>query len=391
MKKYIAFISISLFCTTIFSQTSIENVLLEIEKNNTSLQALRKSVDAEKLGNKTGIYLQNPEIGFAYLWGSPVELGTRANLSISQSFDFPTVYKHKKQIANSKNEQIELEYQKQLKNIQLQTRLLCFDIVYINALENELSKRLIHAQSIANSYKAKFTIGETNILEYNKAQLNLLNTTTEIESIDIERTAALAELSRLNGGILINFTDSQIINTELNDNFEDWYAEAKQSNPLLKWLKQEIEISQQQIKLSKAMKLPKFQAGYMSEGLVDDKFQGITLGLSIPLRENKNTVKYANAQAEALKSIEFDEKMQFYNKLKAFHAKAIAVQNTANNYRQNLKSFDNSALLKKALESGQISLIDYMQELSIYYESINKLLELERELNKTIAELCQFE
>ncbi|MBK6964392.1 MAG: hypothetical protein IPH20_10765 [Bacteroidales bacterium] len=43
-----------------------------IERNNTTLSALRKSVEAEKLGNRTGIYLQNPEAGFNYLWGVPM-------------------------------------------------------------------------------------------------------------------------------------------------------------------------------------------------------------------------------------------------------------------------------------------------------------------------------
>jgi len=82
--------------------------------------------------------------------------------------------------------------------------------------------------------------------------------------------------------------------------------------------------------------------------------------------------------------------MQFYNQLKALHTKAIGLQNSANDYRLKLLSFDNSEFLKKALDKGEIGLIDYILELSIYYESVNKLLELERGLNKTLAELNQY-
>ena len=76
--------------------------------------------------------------------------------------------------------------------------------------------------------------------------------------------------------------------------------------------------------------------------------------------------------------------------MKALHTKAISLQNSVNNYRSNLHSFDNSDLLIIALDKGEISLIDYILELSIYYESVNQLLESEKELNKTLAELNQY-
>ena len=217
--------------------------------------------EADKLGNKTGIYINNPEVEFNYVWGNPSELGNRTDFSIKQSFDFPTVYGHKKQIANIKNEQAELEYQKQRKSLLLETRVICYNLIYYNALKLELSNRLNHAESIANSYKAKFDAGETNILEYNKAQLNLLNLSKEVESLDIERKALLGELNRLNAGIPIEFPASEFQTVTVSADFEQWYLQAEQSNPLLNWLKKEIEITEKQVSLSKAMSLPKLQAG----------------------------------------------------------------------------------------------------------------------------------
>jgi len=66
------------------------------------------------------------------------------------------------------------------------------------------------------------------------------------------------------------------------------------------------------------------------------------------------------------------------------------LQKSANDYKSKLEAFNNSELLRKALDKGEISLINYMLELSIYYESVNKLLELERDMNKAIAELNQY-
>ena len=387
----IVVISAIVFSSNLLSQSNIESVLIEIEKNNTSLSAIRIRAEAEKIGNKTGIYLQNPELGFNYLWGKPSVMGTRTDVNITQSFDFPTAYRYKNQISDIRNEQIDLEYLKQRRTLLLQTRYVCYDLIYINALKSELSKRMSHAQSIAKSYESKLKIGETNILEYNKAQLNLLNIRKELESIEIERTAHLSELTRFNGGIFIGFTDTIFQLQVIPVDFEQWYVMAENNNLMLNWLKQEIVVYQKQEKLNRALSLPKLQAGYMSEKIVGEQFQGVTVGLTIPLWENKNTVKYAKANSMAVESMVTDNRLQFYNQLKTLHTKAVGLQNSLNDYRLNLLLFDNSELLEKALDKGEITLIDYILDLSIYYKSVDKLLQLERDMNKTLAELNQYE
>ena len=385
-----ALISILILSSSIYSQSNVDSVLIEIEKNNTTLSALQKRAEADKIGNKTGIYLQNPEVGLNYLWGDPSSIGNRIDFSIKQTFDFPTAYRYRYQISRIQNEQVELEYQKARRVLLLEIRLICNDLIYTNALLSELYKRFNHAESISSSYKAKFDIGETNILEYNKAQLNLLNIRKDLESQKIKRDALLGELARLNGGIFINFTDSIFQEPELSTDFEQWYIQAEQSNPLLNWLTKEIEISQKQVNLKRALSFPKLQAGYMSENIVGQEFQGLIVGLSIPLWENKNTVKYSKANTIALENITTDNKMQLYNQLKILHKKATALQNNVNDYRAQLQTFNNSELLIKALNKGEITLIGYFLELSIYYESVNKLLELERDMNKAVVVLNQY-
>lgn len=389
-KQTIIIISILALSANLWAQNTIDKILDEIEQNNTTLIALRKSVDADKIGNKTGIYLSNPEVEFAYLWGSPTVIGNRTNVSIKQSFDFPTAYKFKNKISDIKNEQAELEYIKQQKDLFLQTKNICFDLIYTNALNAEFLKRLNHAESIANAYHAKLDMGEANILEYNKAQLNLLNLQNKLESLEIERIVFLSQLKGLNGGLSIDFTTAAFEQLELAPDFEQWYSTAEKSNPILNWLKQELALNQTQEQLNKAQALPKFQAGYMSEALSTEQFRGVVVGLTLPLWENKNKVKYAQAQTLALESIEADRKLQFYIHLNTLHTKVYSLQKNLEEYRSLLLAFDSSELLMKALDQGEISLIDYMLELSIYYESVNTLLEMERDLNKTYAELNQF-
>lgn len=391
MKLILAIINMLAFVGALMASDDMDKVLLEIEKNNTTLAALRKGADAEKIANKTDIWLPNPEVEFNYLWGSPSVIGDRKDFSISQSFDFPTAYRYKNQISDLKNEQAELEYQKQRLAVLKEAIEVCYDLIHVNALLSERLERLDHAKSIEQSFSARFEKGDINILEYNNAQLNLLNVRRETETLEIERTALLSMLSSLNGGRRIDFSLSSYPVLEIPADFDQWYTVAEQKNPTFSWLKKEVEISQKQADLSKAISLPKLQTGYMSESVVGEQFKGVTLGMSIPLWENKNKVKYAKANAMAMESAASDHKLQFYNHLKSIHAKAVALQENVKAYRSALGNVDNSAFAKKALDLGEISIIDYMIQLSMYYESVDSLLEMEKELNKVYSELIQYQ
>ncbi|MCK9207564.1 MAG: TolC family protein [Salinivirgaceae bacterium] len=391
MKKYIRIWGFLFFLPiSLMAQQSVENVLTQIEKNNTALAALRKNADAEKIGNKTGMYLQNPEMEFNYLWGNPSVIGNRTDLNITQTFDFPTAYSYKNQISKLKNDQVELEFQKQKRDLTLQARNLCTDLIYTHALKSETLKRKEQARWMADAYKRRLEMGDATQMEYNTAQRNLLNSSKELEGLEIEYMALQSELTRLNGGVYISFPDSIFPILDVPSDFEQWYALAEQNNPMLTWIKQELAISQKQEKLNRAMSLPKVQTGYMSEKVVGQNFQGITVGLSLPLWENKNQVKFAKAKTLALESIASDNKLQFYTQLKALHGKVVSLQKNVNEYRSNLASFDNSGLVKKAWDKGEISLTDYLLELSLTYESTLKLLEMERNLFKAQAELINY-
>ncbi len=391
MKHIIMLLStIILIGSNMYSQ-EIDKIITEVEKNNTTLIALRKIADADLIGNKTGLYLKNPEFAFNYLWGSPESIGNRKDISFLQSFDFPSAYAYRNQISEYQNVQVELEYQKQHKSIIMQIRLVCNSLIYHNALKLELDKRVANAQNIANSYKSKYDLGGVSIIDYNKAQINLLNIIKDAESNEISINALLSELKSLNGGINIEFIESGFPLQPLTKDFEQWYIQAEQNNPVLLWLKQEVLISQKNEKLNTAMGLPKFEAGYMSEDIVGQQFQGITIGLSIPLLENKNAVKYAKAKTIAMQSAETDTRILFYNNLKTLHTKTVSLQKSLNDYHANLQLYTNTGLLQKALDKGELSLAEYFYELTIYYESFNKLLELEMTLNETIIELNKFQ
>jgi hypothetical protein len=90
------------------------------------------------------------------------------------------------------------------------------------------------------------------VLEYNKIQLNLTSVLGELSRVEVERNALLSQLRRLNGGVDIALDEDQFVQAQLPLNFNDWYAEAEQKNPVLAYIKQEIEVGKSQVSLSKA-------------------------------------------------------------------------------------------------------------------------------------------
>jgi len=377
--------------TALRAQTGIDEILTAIEQNNTTLKALRETAGSEKLGNKTDIYPADPEIGFNYLWGSPSAIGTRKDFSVSQEFDFATLSGLKSKMAMRKNGMVDRQYMADRMSLLLEAKQYCIDIIYYNALLHELSVRHGHAKSIADARKRLLDSGGGNVLEYNKARLNLTTVEGETAKVTAERNAVEAQLARLNGGIGITLTATTYDPVQAPADFDSWYRMAETSNPVLEYAREEVEMSKRQLSLTKAMSLPVLSAGYMSEKTAGEHFQGITVGVSVPLWSNKNRVRRAKSAVRAVEARRADAKMQLYSSMKILYRRIHDLKSAADIYRASLKSANSSELLKKALDAGEISLPDYLQEIGMYYDVMSKALDAEREYQKACAELYAIE
>ena len=107
--------------------------------------------------------------------------------------------------------------------------------------------------------------------------------------------------------------------------------------------------------------------------------------------ENKNRVKQAKAAVRAAESRQKDSKQQFYSQIQILYNRAFGLKLTADNYRKSLINVNNTDLLKRALDAGEISLLEYMVEIGLYYDTVNQALEAERDYQKAFAELSAVE
>jgi outer membrane protein TolC len=387
MKKIIVSLAMMMSALLVVAQDEVSGILSSVEQNNTTLKALRKSGEASKLENLTGLNLPDPEVEVGYLWGSPSAIGNRTDISVSQSFDFPTLSGLKRKVAKGQNSLIDLQYDEARISVLLEAKLLCIDIIYYNAVLKTLDERVENARAMEVAKKKSLDNGDCNQLDYNNVALALASLESEVLRVKSERQALLDNLIRLNGSVDISLTQSDFGTINLPSSFDEWYAEASKNNPTLAYARRDIQESNQQLSLSKSMGLPSFSVGYMSEKVVGEHYQGVTVGVSIPLWNNRNRVKQAKAAISAAEMKEQDVSQSLYASLKAQYGRVRSLSELADRYNGIIASSDQLRLLKVALDAGQISVLNYFTEVRLFYNTVDEALAAQRDCHKAYAEM----
>ena len=160
---------------------------------------------------------------------------------------------------------------------------------------------------------------------------------------------------------------------------------------MLAYVRQEIEVSRKELSLSRTGNLPSLSVGYMGEFTLGQRYQGVSVGISVPLWSNARRVRQAKAAVQAAQSRELDAKQQFYGNLETQYLRASGLKSVAENSRGTLETSDNRELLKKAMEAGEISVPDYLVGIGLYHDALKQTLDAEREYQRAYAELSAFE
>jgi len=384
------------FCFVLFvsininAQNNIDNVLLEIVKNNKSIQANEQYIEAKKLQYKTGLTLKNPSIEYEYLNGSPVGAGNQTDFLAVQSFDFPTAYNKKKQVSELQIEQTYFQLTAIRRDILLEAKQTCIEFVFYNKRQVVLKKRLQNIEKLHSDYQKKLNNGEANILDVNKAKLQLINLQNDVRFNSSRINQLTQKLTELNGGAPIEFNDIEYQIPPSVPKFNSLMDSIESNSPTLKSLQQEEEINQKKVELSKAMTLPKIEAGYRYQSILGQQYQGVHFGLTIPLWENKNTVKFQKAQT-LFSEVKIEEHInQHHSEIQQLYEKYQNLNVTLTEYKQILITINNTELMEKALKLGEISSIQYFMEINYFYSSFDKYLELEMEYYLVVAELYKY-
>ena len=131
--------------------------------------------------------------------------------------------------------------------------------------------------------------------------------------------------------------------------------------------------------------------GYRHDFGGEGRFKGFKVGMSIPLFENKNKVKAARAQAASSSAQLESVRLNAASELRQLYDQAVTLRESMRSMESVLQAQNNLSMLNKALDAGQITVIEYITEIGVLYQSRQMQLQLERDYNLITAQLFRFE
>jgi outer membrane protein, heavy metal efflux system len=373
------------------AQSNMENVLNEISRNNKTIKATAQYYEAQNLQFKTGNAPGDPVVEYDYLSGSPANAGNQHDLLITQQLDFPTAYAKKSQLAKTQTEQSAFQITASRQDILLEAKKYCIQLIYHNKMQLQLNQQKQNTEKLLADFQTRLEKGDGNILDVNKAKLQLIEIKKEFQENISAANQLTLRLTELNGGIEITLSDTVYAELPPISPFAQLENDYESVDPLLKILQQQKLITEKQLELSKSMWLPKLEIGYHYQGILGQTYNGIHTGISIPLWENKNTVKQKQAQV-LFSDLELSAHTnEHYYHIKHIYEKYTNLKITLEEYQNIFATLNSTALLDKALAYGEITTIQYFTEVNYFKEAVNNFLLTEMEYHETVAELYKYQ
>lgn len=366
---------------------SINELLRSVETHNTELKAFSQRMQAQKTENKLSNNLPDPTVSYSHLWGADNSSETIGELIVSQSMDFPTLYHTRRQLNRQKNVMADHEYQLKRREILLKAQEICFDIILLRKEQLLLKERHQNASELAILYQQRIESGDANVIELNKVKLELLNAKTEASINETNLKKKEEELIILNGSIPFQTEQLTYPSIVLPTDYAEIKDDVLNGELALAALEQESRVGHNLLKVAQESWLPKLEIGYRRNTESGAPFNGFVVGFSVPLFENKGKVKMARQQLLSTELSKEQVKSETsYNALQNFR-EAQKTKLLMDEYASLFKEHSDLLILKEALKSGQISLIEYFSEAAIIYQSQLNYLQLENKYHKTVASL----
>lgn len=356
---------------------SLDSLFEVVMQHNPTLAAAEQMMEASKLEARTGNTPPDPAVELGWLSGFPESIGNRLDFSVSQEFDFPTAYIQRARARDIRVQEAELAYALTRQEVLARAYALWIERISLDELHRIYQQRLMTAAKLSEHYRRMVEEGEVGKLSYSQANLQMISLQGEMEQIKSALRVNDEAMLEITNGNVVEVPFMQLPAMDIPQS-ESIYA-AWGDGPEMMLYARQVELREQQGKLAVSEALPKLSAGYYSEAVIDERFRGVSIGISIPLWENANTVKRARArisQAEA-ELLEFKRQQQM--ELAQLVVQWKSLEGRIGSLETALSEVNDAELLSVALELGEISLSEYIFSSEYYFQNMRKLVEMKRD------------
>ena len=388
---------ILLFCTFvavpyICCSQEIDTVMARIERNNLELQALRESNKASMLEIKAENNIQQDlSVSYSPFFSNGVRGVASSEFVASLGFDFPTQYAARKKWGDYRSEEIGRQYLLQRRDILLEAKKLCLEIIRLDAEKEILYTRLENADELLALVEKKFEEGGAGILEMNKVKMERMTIRTLAAQNSASRRSAIQNLEALNGGISLEIAAGMEypVLPDLPD-FDTFCNHIAESDLSVLSAGASVEATAQEIKVNRQNWLPKLEVGYRRNTSLNEASDGFIVGISVPLFSGKNKVKIAKARHTAAIAGLENARLQSINEMRSSYFEMTELAQALEEYDLPLM-LNTLEALKKAVTAGQISIMDYYMEADNIFNSLADYIGIENRYQVLMAELFRNE
>lgn len=367
----------------------INSVLKSVEQNNMELKALLKGNEAADIENKSQNTLEDLSIEYSPFFQSETSGIASSELVITQGFDFPTLYGARKKAGQLQRNVLDMQYQTARRDILVNAKKLCLDIINYNKQKQLLQERRKNADELLAMFELKFKNGDATSLELNKIKLDRMNLETELVQADTKHANAMQQLQALNGGLPIEVNMTEYPQAPADDEVT-MYEKAVTTDWTVRTAQASVLAAEQDVKVNKQSWIPKFEIGYRRNTEGDNASNGFLIGGSIPLFSSKNKVKIAKARQTEAVMQHANARINAENSARTMINQMKQLKASADAYdvplmRQTLK------LLRTAVENGEISVTEYYVEADNIYKNMITYMDIERQYQDALTEIYKNE
>lgn len=367
----------------------INAVLKSVEQNNMELKALLKGNEAADIENKSQNTLEDLSIEYSPFFQSETSGIASSELVITQGFDFPTLYGARKKAGQLQRNVLDMQYQTARRDILVNAKKLCLDIINYNKQKQLLQERRKNADELLAMFELKIKNGDATSLELNKIKLDRMNLETELVQADTKHANAMQQLQALNGGLPIEVNMTEYPQAPADDEVT-MYEKAVATDWTVRTAQASVLAAEQDVKVNKQSWIPKFEIGYRRNTEGDNASNGFLIGGSIPLFSSKNKVKIAKARQTEAVMQHANARINAENSARTMINQMKQLKASADAYdvplmRQTLK------LLRTAVENGEISVTEYYVEADNIYKNMITYMDIERQYQDALTEIYKNE
>ncbi len=378
MKKLLTIAILLMACTA--GAQNLDAILQAVERNNTSLAALRSDnyATVEQLNSEASIVGPTSVEYSPFFGGSSSGLAS-SELIVSQEFDFPTLGTMRRNSNQAQQRVLDLQYQQLRRDVLLEAKKLCYDLSSAVQTRNLLRLREHNSDSLLAAYETSMQRGNATIIDVNRIKMDRMAVHTQLVQTQGEVNTLLTQLQSLNGGQPIDWSQDLILECERLASVDGITLEESVAQAA-------FDATRHDIKLAEKSWLPSLTVGYRRNTEMREATNGFVVGVSMPLFSRSGKVKAARARQVAAQVQIDNARNEAQSRTRALMTEVQQLQATIDSYDMPLMQ-QTLALINRAISKGALTIPEYYNQTDRIYAAMQELIELENRYNKLMCDL----